>query len=519
MPPPSANKPYRPDHGTHHELGGLGGPGFYNCYLCHANESLDIEPTNPLLIRFCENCHSRDSLHGIQEHVIAGNGLTVQEKCIACHGGMPDPVPSSGAKFPVITGISPLYGPQGTSCTITGKNFGTSGSIRNVLLTPKMGATDQAHIIPSGSCTSWSNDLIIFTIPSGLDARNYNVSAETVNGTSNLRVFTLTGSQPCLPCPAQTPVIDSIEPPFGTNNAIVIVRGQNFGDRHTDDRDVLLVQGQYDPIPAPIISWTGNEIQFRFPPMTFAPGTIQVKVKTEIGESNQIDFLLRYHPILNSLQYTDGVSIRLSGIGGFGDTQEYVRPDGYGWKSAVTFNRPDEMIIVSPGNITSWSDTEIQLTIPALQTASYGVAVVTRYFYDSDGSGGYTLGVDKVYQTLTSDPQPFGSVECYLLPDATTIPRGGTLGLQATGKNNTVLSQTFLFATDVTLPNGNKYPTSGYLFGPISITLSGNGSITGHLSYIIPYNAPTGTYTYHGYVGNYGAGIYDECQFNFTVNP
>jgi len=508
------SKPYSPMDGTHHEIDGDAYP---QCYLCHANDPGEPtwDPYNPLLIRSCEKCHSRESLHGIQEHVTAGNGLTVQQKCIACHGGVPDAAPPTGAKSPTITGFSPRYGPQGTSCTITGKNFDTTSSIRNVLLTPKMGTTDQTYIIPSGLCTWWSNDLIIFPVPSGLDARNYSVRVETVNGTSNLRVFTLTGSQPCIPCPSQTPVINSIEPPVGTNNAIVIVRGQNFGDRHTSDRDVLLTELQAT-IPAPILSWTGNEIQFRFPPQTFVPGTIQVKVKTEIGESNQVDFLLRYHPSLYSLQHTDTVSIRLTGIG-FGDTRESVRPDGYGWKSAVTFNHPDEMIIVAPGNITSWSDTEIQLTLPAIQTDFYGVTVVTRYFYDSDGNGSYTLGVDKEYQTVTSNPQLFRPIECNLVPDAIVIPKGGTLGFQATVTNYTDKSATVLFASKVTLPSGNKYPPSGYLIGPLSISFNPYQSKSGHRSLAIPTTAPPGNYTYHGYVGNYEVGLYDECTFTFTV--
>jgi hypothetical protein len=509
------SKPYRPMDGTHHEINGY---AYSNCFQCHANDPgpFHSDLDNPLLIRFCENCHSRDSLHSIQEHVTAGNGLTVQEKCIACHGGMPDVVPPSGAKFPAITGISPLHGSQGTSCTITGKNFYITGSTQNILLTPKMGATDQTYRIPSGSCSRWRDDSIIFTLPSGLDARNYTVRVETVNGTSNVRVFTLTGSKPCIPCPAQTPVINSIEPPVGTDNAIVIVHGQNFGDRHTGDRDVLLL-GDYGTIPAPIISWTGNEIQFRLPPWEFFPGTIPVKVRTEIGESNQIDFLLRDYPSLNSLQHMDTVSIRLTATGGFGDTQESLRPDGYGWKSAVTFNRPDEMITVAPGNVTSWSDTEIQLTLPALKTDSYGVAFVTRYFYDSDGNGGYTLGVDKVYQTVTSDPQLFRPIECSLVPDTTSIQQGGILGFQGTVINYTDKSTTVLFATKVTLPNGNKYPSSDYLIGPLSIFLDPYQSKSGHRSLDIPTTAPLGNYTYHGYVGNYGVGIYHECTFGFTV--
>lgn len=52
-------------------------------------------------------------------------------------------------------------------------------------------------------------------------------------------------------------------------------------------------------------------------------------------------------------------------------------------------------------------------------------------------------------------------VECNLVPEATDIPRGGTLGFQATFTNNTNKTGSVLFATKVTLPNGNRYPASG----------------------------------------------------------
>jgi hypothetical protein len=511
-PDPNANKPYRPLDGTHHEIDGYILP---NCSLCHG-DNLSFNTDNPLLIRYCENCHSRDSLHGIQEHVTADNGLTVQEKCIACHGGMPDTTPTSGAKSPVIIDISPRYGPQGTSCTITGKNFDTSSSIRNILLTPKMGATDQTYIIPSGLCSWWSNDLIIFSVPSGLDARNYSVKVQTVNGTSNIRVFTLTGTQPCISCPTLAPNIDSMEPLLGADNSLITINGQNFGDRHTGDRDVLLVQGVSPSIAAPILSWTNKKIQFQLPPYAFAPGTIQVKVQTENGESNQKDFELRRGISFFSMTHPGTVVLSLSGLG-FGDIRQYVRPDGYGWVSTISLNHPDGTISISPDSITSWSDTEIQLTLPTIQFDFYGVTVDTTYFFDVDGDGVYTLGLDTIYQTVTSDPLLFRPIECNLVPDATTIPRGGTLGFQGTVTNYTNKSATVLFASKVTLPSGNMYPSSGYLVGPLSVSFGPYQSKSGHLSLAIPSYAPTGTYTYHGYLGNYGVGLYSQCQFNFTI--
>ena len=81
--------------------------------------------------------------------------------------------------------------------------------------------------------------------------------------------------------------------------------------------------------------------------------------------------------------------------------------DGYyGWKSKVNLNLPDRTITVSPGNITSWSDTEIRLILPQIQTGTYGVTVKTIYFYDTDKNGKYTSGIDTVYQTIESDPYP-----------------------------------------------------------------------------------------------------------------
>jgi YD repeat-containing protein len=107
-------------------------------------------------------------------------------------------------------------------------------------------------------------------------------------------------------------------------------------------------------------------------------------------------------------------------------------------------------------------------------------------------------------------------VECNLVPDGTVIPRGGTLGFQATVTNNTDEVQVFKFATRITKPNGGKYPPSGYLKGPVWVRLAPHDSGSKHISHFIPSTAPLGMYTYHGYVGRSGV-LYHECQFDFRV--
>ena len=104
-----------------------------------------------------------------------------------------------------------------------------------------------------------------------------------------------------------------------------------------------------------------------------------------------------------------------------------------------------------------------------------------------------------------------------LTPDVTVIPKGGTLGVDVTITNNTDEAQIIYFAANVTLPNEIMYPAFDYLFDPVAIVLNPYESKSGHLSHAIPGNAPLGTYTYHGYVGNLGVGVIDQDQFDFEA--
>lgn len=108
------------------------------------------------------------------------------------------------------------------------------------------------------------------------------------------------------------------------------------------------------------------------------------------------------------------------------------------------------------------------------------------------------------------------AVSCNLVPDSTVLHRGDTLGVQISATNHADTAISFLFASFVTLPGGNRYPASGWLDGPISVALGGNASKSGHKSHLIPMSAPLGTYTYHGYVGLVG-NLWSECTFNFEV--
>ncbi len=107
---------------------------------------------------------------------------------------------------------------------------------------------------------------------------------------------------------------------------------------------------------------------------------------------------------------------------------------------------------------------------------------------------------------------------CELVPDdpePIVIPRGGTLGFQASVTNNTGGMGTVLFGTKVTKPDASQ---TGFIWGPLQVYLNPHQTKSGHKNHTIPVGFELGMYTYHGYVGRYG-NIYDECQFDFEVVP
>jgi len=156
-----------------------------------------------------------------------------------------------------------------------------------------------------------------------------------------------------------------------------------------------------------------------------------------------------------------------------------------------------------------------------VKTDSSGNEVWSKTFSGAEGrsvqqtsDGGYIIA------GLASDDVCLIKVievpELSLTPASTSIPRGGTLGYTVAATNNTAASQTFKYWTHVILPNGNKYPNSGELFGPYTLTLNPGQTRNARLSLKIPATAPLGDYIYKGFIGPY-PDIWDEDQFNFTV--
>jgi hypothetical protein len=152
------------------------------------------------------------------------------------------------------------------------------------------------------------------------------------------------------------------------------------------------------------------------------------------------------------------------------------------------------------------------------------VQIRIRYFndkYPRINNNGYVVwyALDNTTPEIFLGVPTVPSYQCSIVPDSTIVSKGSSLGFEVTVTNNTDEVQTFLFATNVSLPTtGRKYPPPpAYLRGPFRVSLDPYESISRHLSQYVGGTAPPRTYRYHGYVGTGAVGIYQECQFEFEI--
>jgi hypothetical protein len=110
-----------------------------------------------------------------------------------------------------------------------------------------------------------------------------------------------------------------------------------------------------------------------------------------------------------------------------------------------------------------------------------------------------------------------GTMFVGLVPDATVIPRGGTLRMTAYVTNAWSSDQSIEFWTNVTLPNGGTWPADETLVGPIHATIQAGETLSGRISHRIPGNAPLNTFTYKGLLGPEFPTVWTFYSFSFTV--
>jgi hypothetical protein len=181
----------------------------FECATCHLGDPNNLPCNDPILIRYCERCHSIASLHSVDAHMLSSDGweavadpdgepslyrtFAANEKCLACHGGAVQDYSGEFLGKPAIDinvlGISPMAGCVPTIVTLRGKNFNDNHTInRAVELKP----TDSSEPWKSVPILCWTDTLIQWDLPCWVFAPgNYDVTVKTEAGRSNKRVLTV----------------------------------------------------------------------------------------------------------------------------------------------------------------------------------------------------------------------------------------------------------------------------------------------------------------------------------------
>lgn len=246
---------------------------------------------------------------------------------------------------PTILGLSPVAGPIGSTITVSGQNFGTSGTVtfNGVTATP----------------TTWGIDTIVTPVPAGATTGPVVVTTE---GTASAGyTFTVNGG------------VTGISPVQGSAGTGVTITGTGFGS--SQGTGTVMFNG----VSATVSSWSNTSI------IAIAPtGAVTGSVAVQVNGLTNLGPVFTFLPAISSLSPSTspiGTSITISGAS-FGANQDL---------SAVYFGQ----IVGVP---TQWSPSTIVVPVPP-DTVSAPVTVVVG----SETSNGveFTVGATSSGGSIT----------------------------------------------------------------------------------------------------------------------
>jgi YD repeat-containing protein len=187
--------------------------------------------------------------------------------------------------LPFISGLSPAYGPAGTSVTISGTSFGSSA-----------GTVTFNGV--SATTSSWSDTSITATAPSGAGMGN---------------VIVANNGEQSNPVMFGAPLISSLSPAAGPTGTSVTINGASFGS--------TTGSVTFDGVSATVTSWSATSITATVPSGALS-GPVVVTVSGVA--SNAVGFLVQEQTFTGTVSYSYDPLGRLVGaVAASGDAATY----------------------------------------------------------------------------------------------------------------------------------------------------------------------------------------------------
>ena len=279
----------------------------------------------------------------------------------------------SGTSEPMIDSVTPDSAAEGTVVTISGTNFGPSvGAVQG---------TSGVSFNGVGSTPArWSDSSITVTVPPGAQTGEVVV---TVGGRPSAGVeFTVTGAG------GPGPAIGTVSPMLGPEGTMVTIRGEGFGP--TAEMGGVSFNGVW----ASATSWSDTEVRVAVPADA---GTGPVVVTANGQASNGAGFIVVEpgpgEPAIDALSADSGPEGMVVTIEGSDFGPAIGALEG---TSGVSFNGVW-------GVPTSWSETQIQVPVPA--GAPSGLVTVA---VGGEASNGLAFVVERPAPVIEAVDSSFG---------------------------------------------------------------------------------------------------------------
>lgn len=347
---------------------------------------------------------------------------------------------SAGTPYPIpaVTAVSPTTAGLGYSVTVSGSSFGATQGTSGVYFNGTLAT----------SITSWSSTQIVATVPSGATSGPVTVVENGV-GSNQSVVLTI-----------YNPVVSSVTPPAAPIGGQITVTGSGFGTAPG------IGQVLFNGVATSAYPWSDTSITLHVP-----PGAASGPMTVTVGgvPSNATPFTVLEPGSITSISQNVGpvgTSVTFNGTG-FGPTQSNSVAGFYGGTATVT----------------SWSDTQIVVTVPS--GASSGPVTVTVGNETFQGPW-YTLS------SMTTLTDSLGNPSTYI---AEII---GGEWTQVSSQGSGCSSCSARGAIQMTYDsNGNMLTKTNELGAVTKYTYDSNNNVTSVAAPIAPDTYATTSYTYN----------------------
>jgi hypothetical protein len=289
---------------------------------------------------------------------------------------------------PVITNYSPGYGPPGTTLTISGTGFGLPATSSSVTV---LSAVTNTWI--KWTLTSWSDSEIVVTVPSNMPIGKVYLRV-TANGLQSSETSPFTVGVP--------PSITSYSPTSGSPGTALTINGKGFGG--VTATNVLYVLSAVTNFWTKwnTTSWSDSEI-VAIVPSNMPLGKVSLIVTADGLQSiGTYPFTVGGPPSITSYSPSSGSAGTVLTINGKGFGAQ-AAGSSLNIVSAVTGAR-------TTWTPTSWSDSQIVVSVPATTASGKCYLSVTEDELESLGTYPFTVGKPPVIIGFSPEFGPPGTV-------------------------------------------------------------------------------------------------------------